>query len=365
MKMLRHIFFITLSVTFVLGGPTNRNKDEPIETELNIKNEVMITSTPESTITDKEVDDIPEATTEEVTQESVLDEFIHEKDVKLKLNVADNSKSTVEIIELDPELVSDGEIDDELMNGAIELVKISEDGEEFIQDIPIRNLIEEVEKTVEDEEEELEDNDEVREVDINIDVDITDEEDDESSVEEEEDDDEEEIPLYLQDPLPSKPMNRNREIIVSKDNIFQILKAVILASTHKESPNYQDIIKAGALSAFKSSMSYIGKEKLGNNIIQLMKQYTGILNDDEPENEQEEELAALAEDYIKDHKFKVVLPESVLLHQPEMEEFISKKKKDGSLKPEDETQYTFSMPRQAAGVTTVMSKFYVCTSYLN
>ncbi|XP_042223263.1 uncharacterized protein LOC121867414 [Homarus americanus] len=156
----------------------------------------------------------------------------------------------------------------------------------------------------------------------------------------------------------TESLNFDKDIVINKDNLLPILKTIVLAYTHKQTPSYKEILKAGGISALKTSLNYFGKEKLGLNLLTLAKKLTEIMNDDElSKDESSEVLSKLAEDYLARHRFKLVLPESVLLHQEEMEEFMLRKiqsELEGRAATPD-TELSMVMPRADPAVSSVVT----------
>ncbi|KAG7176991.1 hypothetical protein Hamer_G000208 [Homarus americanus] len=156
----------------------------------------------------------------------------------------------------------------------------------------------------------------------------------------------------------TESLNFDKDIVINKDNLLPILKTIVLAYTHKQTPSYKEILKAGGISALKTSLNYFGKEKLGLNLLTLAKKLTEIMNDDElSKDESSEVLSKLAEDYLARHRFKLVLPESVLLHQEEMEEFMLRKiqsELEGRAATPD-TELSMVMPRADPAVSSVVN----------
>ncbi|XP_064092076.1 uncharacterized protein LOC135205430 [Macrobrachium nipponense] len=148
-----------------------------------------------------------------------------------------------------------------------------------------------------------------------------------------------------------------KDIIIHKDNFIPILKTIVLAYTHKEKPSYSDILKAGGISAFKTGFKYLGKENLGENLLQMAKKLTGAFEGPDADDLDTELLAEMAESYLSSHRFKMVLPESVLLHQKEMEEFLDKRPLDQiegrSLVTSQ--QFDIAMPRADPAVQTILT----------
>ncbi|XP_071538905.1 uncharacterized protein [Panulirus ornatus] len=149
-----------------------------------------------------------------------------------------------------------------------------------------------------------------------------------------------------------------KDVIINKDNLIPLLKTISLAYTHKESPSYSDLLKAGGISALKTSLKYLGKEKLGLNLLTLAKKLTTLLDEDEAdESESSEFLSELAEEFLAKHRFQLVVPESFLLHQQEMEDFLSTRMQheiEGRSATSDK-ELSISMPRADPTVTTLLS----------
>ena len=123
---------------------------------------------------------------------------------------------------------------------------------------------------------------------------------------------------------PLRPTEEDEVIVVSRDNVQQIIKTVMLAYTHSKDPTMMQLFKSGGLGALKTTFKYLGKEDLGDAILTTAQKYIKELN---LETEEEALLGEFAEEFLEKHKFKVVVPESFLLHEKEMVEYLEKKKK--------------------------------------
>lgn len=130
------------------------------------------------------------------------------------------------------------------------------------------------------------------------------------------------------EPLGENPQD---EIIISKDNVIPILKTIILAFTHKKDPTYKEILKSGGQTLFKVAEKKVGTDKHMQSLLHILKKFVENYQIEEMADEEEEVLAELAEEYLQKHKFRILFPESLLLHQPEMELFVAKKKELGQL----------------------------------
>lgn len=154
-------------------------------------------------------------------------------------------------------------------------------------------------------------------------------------------------------------VHHKKDVIVNKDNLIPLLKTISLAYTHKENPSYSDLVKAGGISAFKTGLKYLGKDKLGHDLLTMAKKLTTVLDDDEAEDESSEVLSELAEEFLAKHRFKLVIPESFLLHQMELEEFLSTRMQhevEGRSVTSNK-ELSISMPRADPTVTTLLCEF--------
>ncbi|CAL4068858.1 unnamed protein product, partial [Meganyctiphanes norvegica] len=149
------------------------------------------------------------------------------------------------------------------------------------------------------------------------------------------------------------------DIYINKDNIVPILKTLALAYTRKEAPTYKDILKAGSMSGFKTAFKYLGKPSLGSTLLKAIRSYTHYLDDDEIEDEETSALGELAEKYLSSHKFKIMFPESLLLHEEDMLQFAMKRKAEevltGRSSLSSERDMLVPMPRADPAVHTVLS----------
>lgn len=159
-------------------------------------------------------------------------------------------------------------------------------------------------------------------------------------------------------------LHYDKDIVIHRDNLIPILKTVVQASTHKKNPSYMELLKAGGISAFKTSLKYVGEEKMGLNLLTLAKKLTNVFDDDEEDEDEESKiLSEMAEEFLHTHRFKLVLPESILLHEKEMKEFMERQEQSEMLRARaatSESQMTIFMPRQvdpATGVTTLLSEY--------
>lgn len=154
------------------------------------------------------------------------------------------------------------------------------------------------------------------------------------------------------------PLHDDRDIIIDKDNLVPVLRTVILAYTHKERPSYSELLKAAGVSAFKTSLKNIGKEKLASNLLSAAKKLTNIFDDDERDNATMKVLGELAEEYLANHRFKLVLPESLLLHRQEMQEFLARQETVVESRDFSTSKFDIAMPRADPGVTTLLCKLF-------
>lgn len=123
---------------------------------------------------------------------------------------------------------------------------------------------------------------------------------------------------------PLKATNEDEVIVVSRDNVQQLIKTLLLAYTHSEDPTMTQLLKSGGLGALKTTFKYLGKEQFGDSFLKEAQMLISELN---LEEEEEKVLGEYAEKYLNEHKFKIVVPESFLLHENEMVEFLTMKKK--------------------------------------
>lgn len=153
-------------------------------------------------------------------------------------------------------------------------------------------------------------------------------------------------------------LHYDRDIMIHRDNLIPILHTLVQASTHKKNPSYTELLKAGGITAFKTSLKYIGEEKMGVNLLTLAKKLTTLFDDDEADEDEESKmLSKMAEDFLRSHRFKLVLPESLLLHEKEMTEFMSRTESEMAARAAtSESELTIVTGRQDPGVTTLLSK---------
>lgn len=152
------------------------------------------------------------------------------------------------------------------------------------------------------------------------------------------------------------------DIIINRDNVVPITRTLILAVTGKENPTYAELLKAGGITAFKTSLKHLGDEKMGVNLLALAKKLTNMWDDSEESKTDEEEdeniLRKMAEDFLASHRFKLVLPESILLHEAELKELLAKRVEESEVEgrsaPTEESQLTIYTPRAEPGVTTLL-----------
>lgn len=123
---------------------------------------------------------------------------------------------------------------------------------------------------------------------------------------------------------PLKSSVEDELIVVSRDNVQQIIKTLMLAYTHSKDPTMMQMLKSGGLGALRTTFKYLGKEDLGDTFMSTAQAFIDELNLGKDE---EEVLGQFAEEFLEKHKFKVVVPESFLLHEKEMVEFLTMKKK--------------------------------------
>jgi len=123
---------------------------------------------------------------------------------------------------------------------------------------------------------------------------------------------------------PLKPTEKDEVIIVSRDNVQQLVKTLLLAYTHSKDPSAAKIFKTGGLGALKSTFKHMGK---GNVSDSFLKAAQNIIDQMDMDADEEELVAEFAERYLETHKFKIIVPESFLLHEKEMLEFLDMKKK--------------------------------------
>ncbi|KAK8377246.1 hypothetical protein O3P69_013710 [Scylla paramamosain] len=155
-------------------------------------------------------------------------------------------------------------------------------------------------------------------------------------------------------------LHDDKDVIISRDNVIPIIKTLILACTGKQNPTYPELLKAGGMTAFKTSLKHLGDEKLGVNLLTLAKKLTSVLDSDESEKDAEEDfLSEMAQEFLGSHRFKLVLPESILLHEKELKELLTKRMEESEVEGRsastEESQLTIFMPRSDPGVTTLFS----------
>lgn len=175
---------------------------------------------------------------------------------------------------------------------------------------------------------------------------------------------------------PLKSSDIDEVIVVSRDNVQQLIKTILLAYTHSKDPAMAHLLKSGGLGALKTTFKYLGKEDLGDSFLSTAQMFIKDLN---LEDEEEKVLGEFAEEYLSKHKFKVVVPESFLLHEKEMIEFLDMKKKmsrkKGRSMPELEVteplELTSVMPYTGKQFSSsiirklkLVSKILVCNEYL-
>lgn len=139
----------------------------------------------------------------------------------------------------------------------------------------------------------------------------------------------------FQDNVPLS-LHKDTDIIINRDNLVPITKTLILAITGKENPTYAELLKAGGITAFKTSLKHLGDEKMGVNLLALAKKLTNMWEDSEgtegdDEEEDDDVLRSMAEDFLASHRFKLVLPESILLHEAELKELLAKRMKESEV----------------------------------
>lgn len=160
----------------------------------------------------------------------------------------------------------------------------------------------------------------------------------------------------------AESLHDDKDIIINRDNLVAITKTLILAVTGKENPTYAELLKAGGITAFKTSLKHLGDEKLGVNLLELAKKLTNMWDDGEEgkedEAEKDEVLSKMAEDFLASHRFKLVLPESILLHEAELKELLAKRMNESEVEGRsastEESQLTIFMPRAEPSVTTML-----------
>jgi len=123
---------------------------------------------------------------------------------------------------------------------------------------------------------------------------------------------------------PLKAAEDDEIIVVSRDNVQQLIKTLMLAYTHSKDPTMTQLFKSGGLGALKTTFKYLNREQLGNTILATAQNYISELN---LEQDEEQLLGEFAEEFLEKHKFKIVVPESFLLHEKDMLEFLDKKHK--------------------------------------
>lgn len=165
----------------------------------------------------------------------------------------------------------------------------------------------------------------------------------------------------FQDNVPES-LHGDKDIIINRDNLVPITKTLILAVTGKQNPTYAELLKAGGITAFKTSLKHLGDEKMAVNLLELAKKLTNMWNDGEETTEEETDdiLSKMAEDFLASHRFKLVLPESVLLHEAELKELLAKRVEESEVEGRsvqaNDGQLTIITPRQDLGATTLLCR---------
>ncbi|MPC20547.1 hypothetical protein E2C01_013495 [Portunus trituberculatus] len=151
-------------------------------------------------------------------------------------------------------------------------------------------------------------------------------------------------------------LHDDKELIISRDNVVPIIKTLVLACTGKQNPTYAELLKAGGLTAFKTSLKHLGDEKLGVNLLTLAKKLTSVLDNDESEKDAEEEfLSEMAQEFLGSHRFKLVLPESILLHEEELKELLAKRMEESEVEGRSATSEETFSPAWVALLTGLLS----------
>lgn len=157
-------------------------------------------------------------------------------------------------------------------------------------------------------------------------------------------------------------LHDDKDIIINRDNLVPITKTLILAVTGKENPTYAELLKAGGIAAFKTSLKHLGDEKMGVNLLELAKKLTNMWGEGEDKEEDENILRTMAEDFLGSHRFKLVLPESILLHEAELKELLAKRvaesKVEGRSATTDDGQLTIITARSEPTATTMLCECY-------
>lgn len=129
--------------------------------------------------------------------------------------------------------------------------------------------------------------------------------------------------------LPPHNVAVSTEVIVSKDNVIPLLRTIILAVTHKKDPSYKEVLKMGGGMLLKFAEKKVGDDKHMKGLLKIIKKHAVDFKLNSSNQEEEDLLGELAEEYLRKHKFRLLFPESLLLHQPEMEVFVNKMKDIG------------------------------------
>lgn len=123
---------------------------------------------------------------------------------------------------------------------------------------------------------------------------------------------------------PLKSTAEEEVIVVSRDNVQQLVKTLLLAYANSKDPGMTQLLKTNGLGALKTTFKYLGKEDFGDT---FLKKAQMLINELNLEDDEEKALGEFAEKYLEEHKFKIVVPESFLLHENEMVEYLTMKKK--------------------------------------
>jgi len=138
---------------------------------------------------------------------------------------------------------------------------------------------------------------------------------------------------YIPDKVYAGPLkstdDANEVIIVSRDNVQQLIKTLMLAYINSDDPTMNELLKHGQLGPLKNTFKNFGKEKFGKSFLKSAQKLIAELK---LENDQEEALSEFAEGYLRENKFKIIVPESFILNEKEMLEFLDKKKKSSRRK---------------------------------
>ena len=157
----------------------------------------------------------------------------------------------------------------------------------------------------------------------------------------------ESIPLYKESLLddfldnvnagPLRATEDNEVIVVSRDNVQQLVKTLMLAYSHSKDPAMMQLLRGADMSVLKNTFRHAGSGDFDDSFLRAAQKLIAELD---LENEEEQVLGEFAEKYLKKHKFKVMMPESFLLNEVDMVDFLKEKfqsgRRQGKSMPEPE-----------------------------